>query len=981
MLASLKFCGRKLQLDQLIALWRLATDIEKPHPQIVVITAERGIGKTRLALEFYRWLSEHVDAAGGSGYWPDTTAVVGRNLEVNPDARKCNFEVKIPYLWWGLRAGDPGAPNGVAGDAIATYDMYLLPHLAALLVRARMHGRAWEVSKAWGEVGLDLISGVLQLDKIASVCKAVLKTAELACGISTNAARTQALENSFARSIAVFEDLERAFAPGTATYARTPGVVFVDDAQFAHKDAALPAFLERLMNAAVMQRWPMLIIVSHWKGDVLSELMPNTPTFTHILEHARTGSSVVGGLGANLPGGYLSDDSLVEINLQAVDDLSPALREKLPGLTETQSEAILTPIGGNPRFLEQVTEYLLEHKSFFENYDASGPLTSNGLNETLKAARSREIFELVLRRLQDAPEDVQETICLASLQGVRFANDLVEELSRKYLGRSARESLRQAEDPYSMLIGTKHFEEGVGQFAERLFYEVAQQQRLELKSLGGEPAMQLNFQQTVAALVNDPKYSESASANSLALIYGTAANLFQGSPDPNERQLTQRCLGELAGLELSRYSFESAAAAFERLLAIKPVSGNASERVSRIETWDRLAIIYQGLRWPAKAARALKQIFWEAIRHIPDGTNIFIQGVDKHAAQECFDRWKREHPDVPPDAYVWVVRKIVLALLNLSELALARPELKISDGDDPLCDAPLLVRVEPRVQDVSEAEEPSVPEHVLQAMFLRERAYAQKGVLGEGEVEGEHFKLLERLSRWAFRDGDLSAAKGIVSRALQIAEDSGEVLNQVVALNNLGMIAGMRDESATSESYLEQALSRVEAILAEETFAVDLVSDKVAPNGEIAESRKVGRIDIPLRLSQKFDEDPNGVVHQVWTLKQTAANIYGNLARNALENRRLAEANKGFSRAISMRQEISDKENLPTDLGNLAEVAKAEGNMKLACSYWSQCLVILRELQRRDAGELVERTWNKAIEATQKLMLEGGCSHVESGVD
>jgi hypothetical protein len=30
-------------------------------PQVVVIKAERGRGKTRLALEFYRWLNESVD--------------------------------------------------------------------------------------------------------------------------------------------------------------------------------------------------------------------------------------------------------------------------------------------------------------------------------------------------------------------------------------------------------------------------------------------------------------------------------------------------------------------------------------------------------------------------------------------------------------------------------------------------------------------------------------------------------------------------------------------------------------------------------------------------------------------------------------------------------------------------------------------------------------------------------------------------------
>lgn len=115
MISTLKFCGRSSELNTLIDRWRLASHVENHTPQIVVIKAERGVGKTRLALEFYRWLSENVDASGRNGYWPDATPIIDRNSEINPDLRTCNLNVPIPYLWWGLRAGDPGTENGVAG--------------------------------------------------------------------------------------------------------------------------------------------------------------------------------------------------------------------------------------------------------------------------------------------------------------------------------------------------------------------------------------------------------------------------------------------------------------------------------------------------------------------------------------------------------------------------------------------------------------------------------------------------------------------------------------------------------------------------------------------------------------------------------------------------------------------------------------------------------------------------------------------------
>lgn len=62
------FCGRTNELSDLISRWKLAGDIKSPAPQLVILKAERGVGKTRLALEFYRWLSENVDTKGPDSY-------------------------------------------------------------------------------------------------------------------------------------------------------------------------------------------------------------------------------------------------------------------------------------------------------------------------------------------------------------------------------------------------------------------------------------------------------------------------------------------------------------------------------------------------------------------------------------------------------------------------------------------------------------------------------------------------------------------------------------------------------------------------------------------------------------------------------------------------------------------------------------------------------------------------------------------------
>ena len=49
MTSTLTFCGRDSELEILLERWHIACDVQGPSPQVVVIKAERGLGKTRLA--------------------------------------------------------------------------------------------------------------------------------------------------------------------------------------------------------------------------------------------------------------------------------------------------------------------------------------------------------------------------------------------------------------------------------------------------------------------------------------------------------------------------------------------------------------------------------------------------------------------------------------------------------------------------------------------------------------------------------------------------------------------------------------------------------------------------------------------------------------------------------------------------------------------------------------------------------------------
>jgi hypothetical protein len=332
---------------------------------------------------------------------------------VNPELENCKIsDEEIPYLWWGVRATDPGRENGVAGDAIATYDRYLAPHLVTLLIRENAPRTGKAVSKVWAEaIGPAIVSELPQLLKLAipyfglvvHVGKVNYKTQQVVREGIDHGGLDKAVAKPRSRADRVLEDLERTFNPKSSSFAKTPGIIFIDDAHFASTDAALLSFSERLIHMAVTQEWPMMIVATYLRQEFAED--KDATSFAGLIRHART-ASVVADPGAGLPAGYLEDENYREIDLRVVDDLSVALRDSLPGLTKAQASAILQRVGGNPRFLEQIISFLFERGKYFEGRDVTRALTAKGLDEALE--KTLTILDVVLERLNGAAAEVQE---------------------------------------------------------------------------------------------------------------------------------------------------------------------------------------------------------------------------------------------------------------------------------------------------------------------------------------------------------------------------------------------------------------------------------------------------------------------------------------------------------------------------------------------------------------------------------------------
>ncbi len=149
------FCGRVSELNTLKREWRLATEADG-HPQVVVLLADNGLGKTRLVQEFFGWLSTTVDLPDESGYWPDELELEGDNLKVNPDLQeKRTPERTIPFLWWGLQFTDVNGRN-VAKAGMDSSLEYLTAHLAMMLASVRDRSRLRRAVDSLAEAGLDI---------------------------------------------------------------------------------------------------------------------------------------------------------------------------------------------------------------------------------------------------------------------------------------------------------------------------------------------------------------------------------------------------------------------------------------------------------------------------------------------------------------------------------------------------------------------------------------------------------------------------------------------------------------------------------------------------------------------------------------------------------------------------------------------------------------------------------------------------------
>jgi tetratricopeptide (TPR) repeat protein len=544
------FCGRERELAQLLATWETVKS-GTSGPRVTVLLAESGLGKTRLAQEFFARLSRSENASGSTGYWPDDLGRDGNNLRINPPEASCDAEAELPFLWWGLRLVDPLAHNRIAAGVLAPHvERDLVPHLEPMYRAQRRRQRLTQLAKIGGGLAADAITDLVPFLGLAKTVGEVgleLKALHSSWRRDREALDPNSLAADRRASLVdrVIGDLTALFS-GKAG-ARVPGVILIDDGQFSTHDPGLVAFVEALLEAMTSGDWPLLLLVTHWEREWAQQTGDAAPSVARALTVF----------------GYDEQDRVDCLRMAPVDDLEPMLREALPGLPPEQAQALLARADGNPRFLDEILRIAtsVRGRALFVGRNPSEAMTEAGLADLL--ARSVALHDLIAERLAASPAPVQKAVALASVQGSEFLRRLVGETAAA-LGEPATaigEAITEAQRAHAYVAEVS---EGVAAFAQRIYHEVARELLPAWFDLGDVEAA---LADVVRRIATSPDGVE-LSADDLAHLCVLAAALFEDSGDEQDRRIAAATLSRLIDGAEARGDVHGALALTRRLAQV-----------------------------------------------------------------------------------------------------------------------------------------------------------------------------------------------------------------------------------------------------------------------------------------------------------------------------------------------------------------------------------------------------------------------------
>ncbi|MGJ7535617.1 MULTISPECIES: tetratricopeptide repeat protein [unclassified Variovorax] len=334
-------------------------------------------------------------------------------------------------------------------------------------------------------------------------------------------------------------------------------------------------------------------------------------------------------------------------------------------------------------------------------------------------------------------------------------------------------------------------------------------------------------------------------------------------------------------------------------------AANAYERCTEIDPsnpygWSRLG---EASWWVGRLDKAL-HAFTRLWYLLPEGVETLARAEDSPEVQRA--RFMIDHPDVTHEAYIWTVRGVMIAGLNIIEILRREPSLV----------SKWVLRLVP-VDRLDERREPTEFDAPGIVKFFTERAYNLGNVIGLSAAPTEHRRILEGLARVASHRGELDESEEYLQRARAMSVEQRDFVAEAVYLCNLGVVAGMRGQANTARDYFAQALALCRGdprqgrlIVGTKLISVEEAAcrreqhaQKLA-NGTAVASPETDEIEVCNLLADEFDRAPEVAMRRALVLKETEGNAHGNLGKLAMVDGNLDLARQEFEVSLALHESI-----------------------------------------------------------------------------
>ena len=447
--------GRSDELAWLRRLWDDANGTlgAPAGPRLAVLVGETGLGKSAIVQGFFEQLRNDPEwHPTDAPYWGALRGAPGSELRLYPHVNDAHTDALPRFLWLGVRWPAPDTRNVRHGTTeLPTLRAQVEAHLTSVEQRI----------PRWRRRVDSLVNDVRDHPlRWATTVGSKLATAAMPGGVGLAVDTVTALlrSPSAEREDPVEELLSLLRVGAGARLNRLPLIVWLDDAHW--MDPVTTQFVQRLLESASNESWPLLVIATHWEREWRVEL-------TRVPEVAT----------AREPMGFVR---VATTHNAAVRFLEPAPREDLgrlidtrfPGLTQTQRVRLLDKASGNFLTMVENLSELQRHAQCFVGRDPLAALSTFGERyvDRWESDRTRRVAQ---RFDELDPPELRDLLAFGAAVGTMFPLAVLATMLADLTGEPAEACTDRARllvDPYVIL---EEIDDRLVGFRDRAFADVA----------------------------------------------------------------------------------------------------------------------------------------------------------------------------------------------------------------------------------------------------------------------------------------------------------------------------------------------------------------------------------------------------------------------------------------------------------------------------------------------------------------------------